>query len=242
MMSDASHDAKPLLENLRALRAISRADQHAFWLPLLIFGTLTCASAPMYVASSAGKFGWASAGRLAAIDGMFGQPGSDTRGVYWLVALAAGAAITALWYRWHGELTGLRTRVRGSVLAWLIGALVLVVISAFIGLVFQLWIVTGRGTSALLVIAAGFGVLSWIERSKLLGAITVIYTAAACVSVLYNPENQLFRVLGALGVPGRAMPVASAGTLAVLLPGGVLVIGAVVAVCADLRHLRGGRR
>ena len=239
------------LGDLHSLRVQARARRHAFWLPLLMFGALICASAPMYVESlpSGGPSGGfispayaISFGtpHFAALGGLFPTPGNvdpDVRGLYWLLALLLGALVTALWYSWHAAVTGVATGVRGTVAIWVAGALVLTAVSiASFELVFRAWPATNRGTSGLLVVAVGLVALAWVERSWLLAAICVVYTFAACIGVFYNPENQLFPILTDLGVSDQSLPYNDAGTINVLLPGVVLILGGLVAVSVDLRH------
>lgn len=247
MLEETIDSPAELLEQVRAQRAATRVQRHAYWLPLLLFGTLVCASAPMYVTdpvAPGGQGGFTSITSssmwltgLGGFSGLPGQSAPDTRGVYWIVGLLICALFTGVWYRWHATLTGLGTRVRLPLLVWILATLGVVALSiASFAAISWAWPATLRGTSALLVVAAGLLVLSRVERSRLLTAIALAYTVAACLGVLYNPENLLYRLLSAFGVADQSMPFAIGGTVNVLLPGAVLLLGALVAVGVDLRR------
>ena len=244
MSEETTDSPAELLEQVRAQRATTRAQRQAYWLPLLLFGILACASAPMYVTdpvAPSGQDGFTSSSPwllgLGGFSGFPGQSAPDTRGVYWLVGLLICALFTGVWYRWHATLTGLGTRVRLPLLVWVLGTIGVVAVSLVsVAAILWAWPATLRGTSALLVIVAGLLVLSRVERSALLTAITVVYTVAACLGVFYNPENLLYRLLSAFGVEDQSMPFTIGGTVNVLLPGAVLLVGALVAVSADLRR------
>src|SRR6478672_12328846 len=131
-MDQTGATPEALLAELSELRASTRSRRRAYWLPLLVFGLLICASAPQYVRSDVATDSTFTTGSswLTALGGWaFATAGSDVRGLYWLFAVLAGAATTALWYGWHARLTGVGTRVRGSVLAWVLGATLLTVLS-----------------------------------------------------------------------------------------------------------------
>ena len=114
-----------------------------------------------------------------------------------------------------------------------VGLLALVWVASYF--LIPLWPLTSRGTSALLVIAAGLAVLSRVERSRALTAITIVYTFVACLSVFYNPENLLYTVYGWFGVEAQNMPFDSASIVVPLMPGAVLLLCGLAALVQDLR-------
>ena len=228
-----------VLSQVRALRQGARTTRHAYWFPLVVFGLLVCAAAPMYIdIRPVTSRGYLSSNVWLGVLGgndTFGSP-PDVRGWYWLCALVVGAVTTSLWYLWHARITGVATRARGSVLAWVlgpVGLLALVWVASYF--LIPLWSLTSRGTSALLVIAAGLAVLSRVERSRALTAITIVYTFVACLSVFYNPENLLYTVYGWFGVESQNMPFDSASIVVPLMPGAVLLLCGLAALVQDLR-------
>jgi len=239
-------EAEVLLDDLRTLRKTARTQRHAFWFPLLMFGLLVCASAPLYVEID--DFGTPLPGStgtdigrvipihypwLESLGGSFPSNNLDARGIYWLVVLLFGAVITGAWYFWHARVTGLRTRVGVGLATWIGGALLLVALSiaSLQWIVSAWWVVTDRGTLALLVIALGLLVLAWVERSRLLSVIAVVYTGAACLGVFYDPINLLHRA----GMSESALGSSNDAIVNVLLPGLVLIIGAATSFALDLR-------
>lgn len=92
---------------------------------------------------------------------------------------------------------------------------------------------TNKGFSALLVIAGGLLALAWLERSVLLGVVSVLFTLAAVPStaMIVNPTvvlepGYLFSVLGWTpdGADSRAYALQQ-----LLLPAAVLLVGGTVA-------------
>lgn len=229
-----------VLSQVRELRQGARTDRHAYWFPLVVFGLLVCAAAPMYV-----RFDQETGASFVTLSPWLAVLGGDTpfgsssavRGVYWLSTLIIGAVTTALWYAWHARIAGVATRARGSVLAWILGPIALFalvwVASYFL---ISLWPLTIRGTSALLVIASGLAVLSRVERSRALAAITVVYTIVACLSVFYDPENLLYRVYHWFGVKDQNMPFEFAAIVVPLAPGAILLLCGLGALIRDLRR------
>ena len=205
-----SGQAEEMLGEVRRLRRQARSARHAYWLPLLLFGLLTCASVPFYIQPAVNRH---ALGRVTAtgghvhvaeygtrlpvsflpgFGGMVGNNGwQGYLAVYWLAAIAAGFAVTYLWYRRRGRQVGLMTPARGFLITGAIISL-LVLVLPLAGLVPGDLIV--RGTFPFLIIAAGLWVLARAERSRALTAIAVLYTAVALVASLYNIENVLFRL------------------------------------------------
>ncbi len=237
--------AGSVLTEVRAWRSSARTDRHAYWLPLLVFGTLVCASAPMYVQSPPPLGVESFSSEVWVVPWLSGLGGNapwgavsgPVRGLYWLLAVAMAAAITAAWYAWHARVTGVATRVRGSLVAIALAVAVLVVVTTLsIPVLFYSWPLTIRGTSGLLVVAVGLAVLSRLERSWALAWVTIAYTGLACLGVFYDPANLVFRVYRLFGVADSAMPFDTAGTVNVLAPWLLLVLAGFVAFAADLRR------
>ncbi len=194
-------DPGALLSDLAGLRRRTRAARHAYWFPLLLFGLLTCAAAPLYVRAAAPPAGSATYGNYSPLI-LGGMPGGSSGGYlgwYWAVALVGGYLLTVLWYRRHARQAGVRTPARGYVITGLVLTILVVVLpplSMAVPRLAMLWLPLGdawvRGTFAFLIIAAGLWALAWAERSRALAVIALVYTGAALLASLYNVENLLF--------------------------------------------------
>jgi hypothetical protein len=201
----ASAEPAELLGEVRAIRRRARVARHAYWFPLVLFGLLTCASVPFYIARL--PFGGrATYFRLpgpvflrSAYLGGFGRLAVLQGGAYyWLGAMLLGITTTALWYRWRGNRVGLRTPARG----YLITGLVLVALALLIP------VVSGGSTTPimwpfdyvvsnlfpLVLIGLGLCVLAWAERSSGLAMIAVAFLALSIVANLYFLSNILARL------------------------------------------------
>ncbi len=190
-----------LLSDLSRLRRQARTARHAYWFPLVLFGLLICAAAPLYVAAN-GPSG-TSAVELSSpatiLGGMPGPAGGTIVGWYWAGALVAGYLLTVGWYWLHARRAGLKTPSRGYLLT---GAALVALTIALPWLtreapaLSRVWIPAAgiwmRGTVAFLIIAAGLWVLARAERSRALALIALIYTGAALLVSLYNVENVVF--------------------------------------------------
>jgi hypothetical protein len=235
-----------LLGELATLRRRARAGRHAYWLPLVLFGVLSCAALPFYrpaylvTASGLGGRPVAMAGSVPA--GMPLLGGNPVResfflGYYWLVALVGGYLLCAVWYRRHARLAGLQTPARAYVVTGVVltaAALLLPPLSQFRALSWLSVLWPGdlvfRGTFPFLIIAAGLWVLAWAERSRVLAATALVYSGAALLVSLSGGSN-LLASLGA--VPGLWQATA----VNVLLPAVVLLAaGAGAAVAAGRRR------
>jgi hypothetical protein len=206
--------AAPLATRLRGL-----GQANAFWLPLLLFGVLVCASATLFFfqdlesqLDTIYRVGDRVNTDAAQSIDSFSRTSIDR---YWTFALFAGSVGTAAWYAWTARYAGIRTRARGAVATWIIGGLLLRAPPVTIG---AMWRLDGNGNAVLLAIAAGLLVLSWTSRSRLLASISVIFLAVSSLCVFYNPENLL-----------PAMTIGDSSALHVLLPGVVLLMGAATA-------------
>ncbi|WP_214104184.1 hypothetical protein [Acrocarpospora catenulata] len=207
MPNDPAGEASQLLGDVHALRNRARADRHAFRFPLLYFGTFTLATAPLYVLNYALFLpgGW--------ID------------LVWLAGLIIGAVLTIWWYRRHGDRSGIQTSARKSFLVWTGAGAAPLVWILVVPVFFFLWPFFVRGTFGLLAIALGLIALARAERSRRLWIITGLYTAAAIPAVVYNMENQYYRLFHLFGVSAEDMPYSLIQGSPVLLPALILLIG-----------------
>ena len=198
-MSDKPHhDDSPgeLLASMTALRRRTRADRNAYWFPLVLFGLLTVAAAPLYVESTepAGMRALPEDSHpLAALGGDFLER-SAALGWYWLVALVAGYLLSLGWYHWRGERMGLRTPTRAYRTAGAVGLLVGLLLPVTMSFLTSntdasvsevtSWLtnpvlgVANRGMLPHLVIALGLLVLARLERSLGLLVVALFFTAA----------------------------------------------------------------
>jgi hypothetical protein len=205
-MASSAPSPGELLSDLAHLRRRTRTARHAYWFPLVVFGLLTCASAPLYISAVS----YPHPGDAAALTVVLPAPtllGGEQLGLnglylgwYWVIALVAGYLATLFWYRRHGRRAGVQTPARGFVITGITLACL-----AFLGpllaveLPFRswqalmpagdLWI---RGTFAFLIAAVGLWVLAWAERSRALAVIALAYTGSALLSSLYNVVNILY--------------------------------------------------
>ena len=126
-------EAATLLGDVKRLRRQTRSARHAYWLPLVLFGLLTCASVPFYIRplqpGGASGFG-VPAFYVRGFAGFTGQGWREYLALYWLVAIAAGLTLTFLWYRRHGRQVGLVTPARGFLMTGVIVSLLALVLSA----------------------------------------------------------------------------------------------------------------
>jgi hypothetical protein len=204
--NDAALPAEELLSDLDRLRREARAARHAYWFPLVLFGLLTCASAPFYLSGAGPGAPGPTITRLSAPPSLLGgeMPGRNgvLLGWYWLLALIAGYLLTYAWYRRHTRRVGLRAPARAFTITGIVMVTVAFLVpvltasgalpDASFGLPFgDLWV---RGTFPFVIAAAGLWVLAWAERSRALAVITLGYTGAALLASLYNVENLLYRL------------------------------------------------
>ena len=232
--------AGDLVAELRSIRRQTRRARRAYRFPLLTFGILIAAAAPLYLEHQPppGLSSGISASDPAWVQSFGGTMQVErasapvTLAVFWLAAIVLGAAAMVLWYRRHARQAGVRSRVAPSILTWAaVSALVigfpLISRNGFIpGLD---WYASWRGTLALLVIGLGLCVLAATERSSFLAVTALAYCATAVYSMLGNPENTVYQVLSWCGVRDDQMPYSLAPMAAVLFPAAVLLIGAAVA-------------
>jgi hypothetical protein len=236
--STGSPGPAELLDELAVVRRRTRSARHAYWFPLVLFGLLTCAAAPLYVSAANPATGvfYSGSGRPTVLGGPPSR--GFYLGWYWLVALVGGYLLTLLWYRWHARRAGVQTPARGYLVTGVVLTALAVVIPPLSARAHRwqwLWLLLPgdvwiRGTFAFLIIAAGLWVLARAERSLALVITAAVYTGAALLASLYNVENILFR----LGWnPGRA-DLSLTVLPDVLLPAAVLLIAGAAAFAA--RH------
>jgi hypothetical protein len=199
-------DPGELLSDLSRLRRRTRVARHGYWFPLVLFGVLGCAAAPLYLAAAASvptgsvTYQTANTGPMLLGGMSIGRNGFYI-GWYWAVALVAGYLLTVLWYWRSARRAGVRTPSRGYVITGMVLtglAVALPPLSRAVPGLLTLWAPFGdawiRGTLAFLIIGVGLWVLARAERSPGLAVIALAYTAAALLASLYNVENLLFRL------------------------------------------------
>jgi hypothetical protein len=233
---EAGGEPERLLAELTSLRRRTRSARHAYWLPLVLYGLLIGAAAPLYVQRQDPRRTGIGVppGPQVQLPGLGGY-GDGYIAVYWLFALVAGFWLTALWYRRRGRQTGLLTSARGFVVVGVVVTAAIILLSA-VPAVARLWpaALVIRGTFPLFVIAAGLFALAWAERSWALIVTAVLFTGGALLASLYDVENVLFRLgwapgLGQLGL--TALP-------NILLPAIILLVAGLCSFPAQrLRRL-----
>ncbi|WP_433220434.1 hypothetical protein [Microtetraspora malaysiensis] len=216
MTQNAANEASNLLDEINVLRDRARTDRHAFRFPLLFFGGFTLATAPLYVIDF--ELG-------ARPDWPFPREWID---LVWLAGLVAGAGLTVWWYRRHGHRAGIQTSPRNPTIIWsTAGAAPLIwLLLPLVG--FSLWFLWPffiRSTFGLLAVALGLIALAWAERSRHLWAVTGLYTAAAVPAVVYDMQNQYYRLFHLFGVSPQEMPYGFLQGSSVLLPSLILLVG-----------------
>jgi hypothetical protein len=204
--SAGSPEPGEVLRELAAVRRRTRSARHAYWFPLVLFGVLTCAAAPLYVSAATpparASTGTAVAGGTSAVLGgtptVLGGSGFYL-GWYWLVALVGGYLLTLFWYRRHARRIGVQTPARGYIATGVVLTVLVVLLPLLSQFVpFLSWLWPGdlwiRGTFAFLIIAAGLWILARAERSVALVITAAVYTGVAVLVSLYDVENLLFRM------------------------------------------------
>ncbi len=225
-----------LLGEVRALRRRARLARHAYWFPLILFGLLTCASAPFYIQQfPRGRVTYSSPSGPAFLQSPFlgGFALGSYRGIayYWLGALLLGIVATVIWYRWRGNRIGLQTPARGYLITGLVVVALALVIPLIaeqvtrVGRVFVLpFVMPGdlviRGTFPLVLIGLGLCYLAWAERSAALTIIAVVYLAVALLASLYDIQNDFYNWFGSgISPAASALPNVLLPALVLLLSG-----------------------
>ena len=207
-----------LLADLARIRGVVRRDRHAYAFPLLLFGTLMLAAAPLYL-DDTGPDALRTPYENPALAGLGGDllEGSEAIGWYWLAALLAGYLGTLAWYRRHAIKVGVQTRTRnyltagicgvvgglalGPALHWLATSTWTAVSDIVRPALRPIYVLLNLGLIPLLVIAVGLLVLARLERSRLLtmtGGLLIVLLAMAPVYVNTAPFGDDFPRFGYL--------------------------------------------
>ena len=231
-----------LLADLTRIRGAVRRDRQATAFPLLVFGTLTLAAAPLYL-DPVGPDALRTSHGNPALAGLGGDllQHSAAIGWYWLIALLAGCLGTLGWYRRHALRVGVQTPTRNYLTAGVLGVLGGLALGPVLN-----WLATSTWTPVsdvvrptlrplfallylglipVLVIAAGTLVLARLERSRLLaiaGGLVLVLLAMAPVYVNTAPFGEDFPSFGYLPT--------------VLLPALVLLVSGAVAATRARRN------
>jgi hypothetical protein len=236
-MSEERAGQAEMLAEMRALRGRARTTRHAYWFPLVLFGVLTFASAPLYIQPQPRADAASASGPTGTALRYFGGSPLISSAVpyYWLGALLGGLVVTQVWYRWHARRVGLQT----PSLAYLATTFVLTALAASIPLLARVRsprflehlqvLYPGdlviRGTFPFVLIGAGLLMLAWAERSRALAAIAAVYTWSALLSSLYDVSNLTQRLGWTPSPSDQALP-------NVLLPGLILLAAGVATLVA----------
>lgn len=210
-----------VLAEVGALRRRTRADRHAYWLPLLLLGLAHLAAAPFYL--------WTRVEDPPAPETLdevapgltYYGPEVDRIGSYWLGALLLVGLVTLWWYRRRGRRVGVEGRVAGAVVAAAVAVIGYVVVRLLPLNSYPFPVYLGE-FGALLVVAVGLLALAWLERSRGLLAVAVLYSAAAVLANTYNVDNVGAGFWGAGDLRYTFLP-------ALLLPAAILLAGGVAA-------------
>jgi len=235
-------------EALRAAkkwRSFTRAIRHGSWFPLVTFGLLTLAAAPLFWTTIPRCPNAKNACSFVQNRGPLGNPfvqGPVGWGigrwisVYWVVAVPLGYFATVLYYRHRARRTGVAGRIWPAVAVGL--ALLALMVGSFaargivLGVPIPVFLLEGRGLEPLLVIGIGLGILARLEHNRGLVVFAVLFLALAILANLYNMENEVYRL-------GWDLPVGAANLPNLVVPGVFLLVGGVGFWWADRRVLRG---
>lgn len=241
----ANPSPEELLGELARLREETRTRRHGYWFPLVVFGLGVCAASASYVSVQIPDF-------LLACDQTTGYlcgstsvtPSFVTAMTYWTLLLLAASVATGLWYPWHAEATGVATRVSASIWLWVLGTVVgvgltvalttwIAVHSADLPWLRQVAGPLRHGFGPMLGIAIGFAVLSWLERSRALLAITTAFLGVVLVGSAESTPNIASNVVSFFNKDlGPAI-----GTAAVIaVPGLVLLISGLIILATETRR------
>lgn len=210
-----------LLEQTRRVRRGS-------WLPVLLFGIVTIASAPLYrVHLGCGRYGQLCVEpRLGRSFNAFSSvyplasPGRWLS-IYWVVATLGVYGLTVVYYRRRSIATGLRGRTWPTVGT---GAILLAVILMAAGWLSGWPVSIGDfGTEPLAVIAISLLVLAGTERSGRMAVFATGCVVLVGFSLFYNDVDALRRL-------GLAGPFKGSASLFpnLLVPGVYLLIGGIL--------------
>lgn len=170
--------ARELLAEAGRARSEARSRRRGAWLPLIVFGLLVLGSAPLYRLTD----------RVTQADGVTVLTyGSSWTSLYWLIAIPLGYAACVLSYRRRATRTG----VAGSVWPYVATGLGLFALMALVppGIVAEWTPGFARSWTALplVTLAAGFLVLSWLERDWALTGLSLgVLVLAALSDMTYD--------------------------------------------------------
>ena len=256
MASNEEGAAGEALRDTKTWRSRTRAVRHGCWFPLVMFGLLTLAAAPLFWAKDLSPCpnGEVTC-TFSASGGPLGNPfvhGPLNWGLgrwislYWVLAVPLGYFATVSYYRHRARRTGVAGRIWPAVVVGLALLVLMVGSSASrgwlhlpghptVGIPIPILLFQGRGLDPLLVIGIGVGILARLERSWGLAVFAAMFFALALLANLYDLENQVYRL-------GWHLP-AGAGYLPnVVVPGLFLLVGGAGFWWADRRvlHRMGG--
>ncbi|MHB1593276.1 MAG: hypothetical protein ACYCO9_01880 [Streptosporangiaceae bacterium] len=221
--------------------------QRGYWFPLLVFGGLTALWLPLWgLTAPLSGFVALQVPYPTLTQAIYAgdvilpwQPG-PAAGWYWVAMVATGTLLSVAWYRWRDRRERTRTPLRG----FLITGLAMTALTAALPLLGlgvpvgadprtqQQWAWLNAawrlGTLALLAGAACLAMLARIIGSRALTAITIGYTAAACLSGWLD--------LRLAGIDPLIHPYD--GIIAVLPATVLLLAGLSAGLTAGLRRLR----
>jgi hypothetical protein len=212
METTAERHADRLLRDVDRLRVGTRSRVRAAWFPLVVFGVITLATIPLYSRPFAYPGGGSFAFGPYLTPYYAGLPGSRSQlaaYLFWLFAAPLGYLACALWYRRRARWVGVTFRWERWVVAGLalFGLLQVMLalpvnepgravadgmggVSGELGAtspVADLLIGLAAWLSPLVAVAIGLLVLAWVERSRVVAAVAVLYGAFAIVVNTYGP-------------------------------------------------------
>jgi hypothetical protein len=252
MASSEEQAAGDALQEAKNWRSRTRAVRHGYWFPLVMFGLLTLAAAPLFWAKDLSP---CPHGEVTCTFSVTGGPLAQSLfnvglgrwiSLYWVLAVPFGYVATVFYYRHRARRTGVAGRVWPAVVVGL--ALLVLMVGSFVsrgwlhlpghptwGFPIPILLIQGRGLDPLLVIGIGVGILARLERSWAMVVFAAVFFALALLANLYDLQNQVYRM-------GWHLP-AGAGYLPnVVLPGLFLLVGGIGFWWADRRvlHRMGG--
>lgn len=197
---------KDLLSEASRARLEARARRRGAWFPLSVFGILVLASAPLYRLTQ----------RVTRPDGIsISTYGSRWISLYWLIAIPLGYAACVLYHRRRAHRTG----VAGSIWPYVATGLGLFALMSLVPPGIMAHWTPGFARSwtglPLITLAAGFLVLSRLERDRALTALTVGLLLLAMLS-----DTTYDVVVGWQGLSAAGFAAIVTGAL-LLLAGGI---------------------
>ncbi|MDQ3569989.1 MAG: hypothetical protein M3396_05060 [Actinomycetota bacterium] len=181
------HLAAETLERLQGVRNAARSDLQAFWFPLVVFGGLTLVSAAVVV-----------------------LVGPDALGAYWPVAGPVGGCLTGWYYYRRGHRMGLE----GPAAPYVVTAVAILVGAMLAGALGSQW---GSGMTAAvgptMVVAAGYFVFAWLERSTILVALAAVLCFLALGVTISGMEAEAGTVVLALASGTASLGIGLASAL-----------------------------